>query len=308
VTQIIKNKFNNTTYKLEAQLMTFPPKPMFEDKYLSILRKLDLSLPQAKSYLALTKLEEADVATIAKTANLARQEVYRQMPRLMKLGLVEKVIGDPIKYRSTPLKRGTSKLMREKKKEHIQLQIEAKRLMNGYISKTQATTDGGHNFILTSEWKLIERRYTEGFRSTETSIEAVGSVEASKKSLDCWKLLLRKMKKGVRFRLILTEFPMTKQIQKNLQKLLENLLCEIRWLSQPPSVTLAIFDHKKTDIVVSHPQNGGFSNLGSDNICIVNIARTYFEEMWSKAQQIPSLIVHRCNPLEKDLTKEVLGS
>jgi sugar-specific transcriptional regulator TrmB len=56
------------------------------------LTDLGLSLLQAKTYLNLAKLGKANVQTIAKASNVARQDIYRVMPKLQKLGLAEKFI------------------------------------------------------------------------------------------------------------------------------------------------------------------------------------------------------------------------
>ena len=63
---------------------------MIKDECAKILMDLGLTLLQAKAYLALSQLGKATVKTISKTANVARQDVYRVMLALEKLGLAEK--------------------------------------------------------------------------------------------------------------------------------------------------------------------------------------------------------------------------
>jgi DNA-binding IclR family transcriptional regulator len=53
---------------------------------------------KSKVYLTLATLGKADVKTIAKASNIARQEIYRIMPTLQKLGLTEKIITNPTMY------------------------------------------------------------------------------------------------------------------------------------------------------------------------------------------------------------------
>jgi len=67
-----------------------------------------------KTYLGLAKLGVADVKTISKVSNVARQDVYRLTPKLQKCGLAEKIISTQTLYRAIPLKKGLSTLLQQK--------------------------------------------------------------------------------------------------------------------------------------------------------------------------------------------------
>jgi len=79
---------------------------MVDNEHVQILTDLGLTLLQAKTYLALSQLGKATVKTISKTANVARQDVYRVMLALEKLGLAEKIVAKPTMYKATPIKEG----------------------------------------------------------------------------------------------------------------------------------------------------------------------------------------------------------
>ncbi|MGB9740994.1 MAG: helix-turn-helix domain-containing protein, partial [Candidatus Bathyarchaeales archaeon] len=60
--------------------------PVSED----LIKKLmlfGLSKNEAKIYLALLQLKQASTSAIAKLSNVPRQETYRVLPRLEKLGI-----------------------------------------------------------------------------------------------------------------------------------------------------------------------------------------------------------------------------
>ena len=75
--------------------MTIMP---ISDKLLKELTSFGLTGNEAKVYLSLLQLSKASAAEIAKLANIPRQEVYRVLPRLEKIGLVEVIIDKPTKY------------------------------------------------------------------------------------------------------------------------------------------------------------------------------------------------------------------
>jgi sugar-specific transcriptional regulator TrmB len=76
---------------------------------------LGLTSLQAKTYLALVTLGKANVQTIAKASNVARQDVYQVMPTLQKLGLGEKIIAKPIIYEATPKGRSFDSASKKKR-------------------------------------------------------------------------------------------------------------------------------------------------------------------------------------------------
>ncbi len=61
-----------------------------EEESIGLLTQLGFNITQAKLYLALSKLGEADARTLSKEANVPRPEVYRTLDELQKKGLVEK--------------------------------------------------------------------------------------------------------------------------------------------------------------------------------------------------------------------------
>ena len=83
---------------------------MNQEEHIQTLTNLGLSFLQAKTYLNLAKLEKADVRTISTISNVARQDIYRIMPTLEKLGLAEKILGKPNMYKANPIKEGVSLL------------------------------------------------------------------------------------------------------------------------------------------------------------------------------------------------------
>ena len=94
---------------------------MIEDECVQILTDLGLTLLQARTYFALSKLRKATIKTISKASNIARQDVYRIMPALEKLGLAEKIIATPTMYKATPIKEGIYFLLQKKTQQYNEL-------------------------------------------------------------------------------------------------------------------------------------------------------------------------------------------
>ena len=67
------------------------------------LETFGLSRNQAVIYLTAVRLGLASFNEISRNSKIRREEVYRSVPVLEKLGLVERVLGNPIKVRATPV-------------------------------------------------------------------------------------------------------------------------------------------------------------------------------------------------------------
>jgi sugar-specific transcriptional regulator TrmB len=80
-----------------------------------ILLGLGLTLNQAKIYLAILKPEKTMVGQLAKFSKVRREDVYRVLPSLEKLGLIEKLMGKPTLTMATPISDALSFLVAEEK-------------------------------------------------------------------------------------------------------------------------------------------------------------------------------------------------
>src|SRR5664280_1293463 len=88
---------------------------MANDENTDLLLGLGLSLNQARVYLAILKLEKTTVGQVAKFSKVRREDVYRLLPSLEKMGLVERLLGKPTQIRATPISDALTFLVSEEK-------------------------------------------------------------------------------------------------------------------------------------------------------------------------------------------------
>ena len=79
------------------------------------MKDLGLTLLEAKIYLTLTKIGASKVITLANASNVSRPDIYRILHKLTDLGLVEKLLGIPSKWKAIPLEIGLSFLLEQRK-------------------------------------------------------------------------------------------------------------------------------------------------------------------------------------------------
>lgn len=254
------------------------------DETIEILMNLGLTCLQAKTYLVLTTLEKAEIKKIAKISNIARQDIYRIMLTLEKLGLAEKVIATPALYKATPLKEGSFMLFQKRAKEHTALQEKIKLLVNNDDDKERNINAIVHEeisqFIITSERKLFLKKMGEAISEAQLSMNTVIESDRFKTMVFYhYQHLKRAMGRGVKIRII-TERSEEKSTRTE-QAIKKNPLFELKYSSTQFPVTITIFDSKEVDIHVSETV---VPILWTNNPHVVKLAETYFEYMWDNAQ------------------------
>jgi len=252
-----------------------------DDDHIRTLMSFGLSFLQAKVYLNLVKLDEADVKTIAKTSKVARQDIYRIMPILIKMGLGENIIAKPTIYRATPLNLGLSILLQKRKEEYVELKKKESWLLNNFNSYNtkMILQEDIAQFKITSEITLILKLHRELIQKAHITIDVIiPFVTKPSKLVEIWAYLheLNMTKRSVKIRCI-TDKP--KKSMWKQQALAENTNLEYKYLAIIP-FGMHIFDKKEVTLSIS--KESGLPCLWSNNPNILMLAQNYFEELWNK--------------------------
>ncbi len=72
------------------------------DRHLSLLESLGFSPNQAKIYLTLVILGDSTAKTIGSYSKVSREEVYRKLSEIEKMGFIERVFTKPAMFRAIP--------------------------------------------------------------------------------------------------------------------------------------------------------------------------------------------------------------
>src|SRR5512135_2747397 len=88
---------------------------MSNDENTDLLLGLGLSLNQARVYLAILKLQKTTVGQVAKFSKVRREDVYRLLPSLEKMSLIERFLGKPTEIRATRISDSLTSLVTEEK-------------------------------------------------------------------------------------------------------------------------------------------------------------------------------------------------
>ena len=259
---------------------------LVQDKAVETLIGLGLTVLQARVYLALAKGGKATVKDIAKKSNIARQDLYRITPRLLNLGLIEKIIDTPTKFKAIPIKDAITILIERMKKQTIQLEKESKELLHYFIANEGAgIKEEESQFMIINDLQARLIRAKKQVAAAKNSINIVTKwsffLTYTSEALEEH---LKALNKGVRVRIVTQVPKKTEVFPKGLQKLMNHPNFEVRHISSLPTSIVAIFDKDEVNISLASDKTPAETGmLLSNNANLIELSQNYFEMTWSNA-------------------------
>ena len=275
---------------------------MIQDERIQILMELGLTHLQGKIYLALSQTGKATIKTISKASNVARQDIYRIMPTLQKLGLAEKIVAAPTMHKTIPIKEGYYLLLQNKTQKHSELQKKTITLIKNLHENNDKTTlqEEEPQFVVTSSKTLLHKKLAEKEETIQKSMEATTGWEGFRSMLfHRSRDFKRALKRGVRIRIITEKHEENKSTQKNIQTLMMSPLFGIRYISAPIPVKTVIYDRAEVNMCIAIPPNNDAPSLWSNNPQFVKVMAIYFEELWKKALDAPEILPRKSIKLKQ---------
>jgi sugar-specific transcriptional regulator TrmB len=258
-----------------------------DDEPIETLMCLGLTFCQARIYLALVESGESPVKTISKNSGVDRAEVYRTMPTLLDLGLVEKLLGIPIIFKATQLQDGLNTLLKQKNIEHLELQKKATKLVDTIKENSKKTMlEMEKQFVVIPGKNSHIQWLKNQIKKNQTHSDAVIIWKDYKVvNLFCEQEAQKAADRGVQDRLVIYmsenektayDGDLFKNVHPNLQR---------RVVFTPPLVLGAVFDSKEVVIAttLNNPIQNGETVFWSNNFSVIALFQNYFQTLWEKA-------------------------
>ncbi len=255
-----------------------------KDEDVDALTCLGLTVLQAKVYLALTSSGKATIKTISKTANVARQDIYRLVAELQELGIVEKIIAAPNEFRAIPLRDGINILLKRKQKENSDAHKKALKLIRRRMdeSTNAQPEEESPQFIMIPEKKALTLRLREAIETAQESIDATCSWKKFPQGLNILAEAFKKaLRRGVKIRFIVEKPEHINSWPKTAQVFMKNPYFKLRTIPYPPTGILGIYDKKEVLLATSPTGSAvGSPALWTSNSSLLAIVQEYFEQIW----------------------------
>ncbi len=261
--------------------------PFFSE--LNVWMELGLTLTSARVYMALIKYGTLELLTLSKMAHVARPATYRTLNRLEEMGLIEKILEKPTKYRAIPKKEALSLLLEAKTEKFREIEKETRFLIETADTEREDIIDLAlkPKFVyippgrgLASEIKTaMERAQFCMCNVLSWSRFSQGVLDRFSESLE--KAIARK----VEMRFIVETPPKSKTTEELIELCRGKYGLKIRFVRDQPNTFFAIYDRKEIMIVAI--SKSGFQNspaLWSNSSALVALGLDHFEELWRKAK------------------------
>lgn len=249
-----------------------------------ILTQLGLTPNQAKMYLTLAKTEKSTASQIAQNSQIGREEIYRIMPKLQQLGLIESSMEKPAHFTAVTEKTAIKILLERREKENCEIQNKTNDFLATLMQRKQPRpTETENKLTLVSGKEHLKQLSTDILNRVNNSLDVVctypklcGWMQTHEKALK--KILENKI--PARF---IIEEPIEGEncVAKTLADFAENGNFQFKTTKQIPTC-LGIYDDKEVTIIAATktPTYEG-PVYWSNNLSLITIGKAYFETLWS---------------------------
>lgn len=264
-----------------------------QEEAVRVLIRLGLTRNQAKVYFALVRSGVSSAKAISKASNVAREDIYRIIPVLQEMGLVEKIVDTISMYAATPMHDAFKILMKSRKQITIELQTKTQEIIHNFSNNNVRTTpeEETHEFILFPKERAIIKR-KKMIDNAQKSIDVITSWERfTQSNVYCSTNLRNALKKGVEIRVIVGKPENEKSLLSLTQTCREKYLCfRVRWIPSIPGARLMLVDTQKllfAESIIPSPEESPF--LWSTNQSLVSVVKDYFEFTWHSSFEIKNI-------------------
>ena len=247
------------------------------------LTQLGLSHRQARVYLALLISGTSTAKTISIVSKVPRQDVYTVIPILEKMGLSQKTITKPFRFRATPIEKGIQLLMNRKSEEYNQMQVNTKNLLDSLKNYHEESADQEDKvqFFLLPETQARIQRIEEAVTNAENIVDSFTTPEILRQvAVLSVGVLKKSLKRGVTFR-FLTEEPKDKDFKLGIPRaILKNPRLEIRYVASSIPAAAVLIDKKEMFFGTTIDFQKA-TYLWSNNPYLVGLIQNHFEQIWN---------------------------
>ena len=218
---------------------------------------------------------------------MARPDIYRVMPELQELGLAEKIIDTPTKFKATPIQDCVFLLLHRRDKETSEIKQKANQILKILNDNTTRMTlhEEYPQFVLVPKKEASIKRRRKEIKAAQTSIDRLVSFKMFGPTAVTYHEVIKKaLERGVKIRVITEKPENENQIPKIIQEFKKYPSFKLRYILKPPLAIVTIYDRKEILVTTSAIYGLGESPvLWSNNPSLLAIINDFYEILWMTA-------------------------
>ena len=253
------------------------------------------TLNQAKVYLTIVRAGPISVGKIAESSKVYRQDIYKILPKLEKMGVITRTIDEPITILAIPTENALNNIITNEKKKATErithMEAIVKELTSAVREQQEKpkTPEEPRKFILLSTDAEIKSMADFSFENARIGCDMVLSLELLER---------RKLRFRDRFQTLAKHKARTRLIIEtpNNEDLAERVVEEIRphdgnfeakLIRKEKPIPYHILDHEEAWISRNEKTNSGFPMvLWTNSRNIIQFREENFEEAWNSPAAI----------------------
>ncbi len=263
----------------------------FDEEDTHLLTDIGFTKNQAKLYLSLLKLGKAEGKTLAKITGTPRSIVYRTLDELHNMGLVEREIAVPYKFKATPLKQGLQIMMNQRLERYRENREKTEQFLLRKQDMQEEIEEQEHRLIAYEGKERIMQIIRLQHDKARQSIDILSTLQRWLQIIDCCignyeKALARKVK----YRVVIDKPEGKIVLPKEVQALVSNPSFELKIARSPLVNNLGICDGKEATFNFYPSKSLKESPiLWTNHPSFISMAQDHFEKTWKSAR------IHKLN-------------
>ena len=257
------------------------------DDEVHTLIQLGLTSCQARVYSALSRSNSIGAKEISLRSGVTREDVYRIMPKLQEIGLVEIILGNPNKYKAQSLRKTVTILLKRRNSETLRLKTKTQELIKKAPIHSELHPSLEYDkFVIVPSSEVLIKKIGNAIDKTKKQIDIITSFRRLQTISDIFiNKFERLLKKGISIRVIIEEDNKDNFQSVSVSALWRKAPAEIRYILGFSGTVMTIYDKKEVFIFTKPSLNLNESPaLWSNASCLISLAQNNFETIWKKAK------------------------
>jgi sugar-specific transcriptional regulator TrmB len=253
-----------------------------------LLTQIGFTETQAKIYLTLLKLGEANGRILCKNANVPRPVVYRTLDELQKKGLVEKELTTPYKFVATPPKQGLQILMSQRLQQHREIQEKTKEFLQKIQNyQKEIPHEQEHKFIMIEGKARIIQKIKLQHGNVQRSADILSTLQRWLQIIDsCFKSYEKALERKVKYRVVIEKPECKINFPEKVQALLAKPNLELRFSRSLLKTNSAIFDQKEASFNFFPSKSLAEAPIiWTNHPSFLAMCQDHFETIWKSARR-----------------------
>ena len=254
-----------------------------------LLTEYGLTKNQAKILTTLIQTNNTlTVKQISQTSNIARESIYDILHKLQEKALIEKIITNPEKYRTIPLKRILKQFHEEKTNQiHNLEELTTQILLDNNHKPENHQINDKPQFVLIPKKKQLTNRLKQAIANSKKTIKSITIWKRYVKALAIYKTALKtSLSNGVKIQVLVYEKSTEDTETKEAMVFNDHPNTCIRYIDKPSEVIEIIIDDQKV-FLMTNPKLGVVESpaLWSNNQSLISALKKCFSSAWEETRK-----------------------